>query len=151
MRVTNTFVSMHIVIMCSVIDVLLCHTLRNNTKVLFLSVIIAQKYTPLLKKEKDMKMFMIKAITNTSVNIAISGKNKSELNHHLNSLCLKNPDHVIECVYCSHSIMGIPQFINHLNEDHKKKGEHLCFRCQSMFKIEDNLLTHMSHSKCKKM
>ena len=26
---------------------------------------------------------------------------KSELNHHLNSLCLKNPDCVIECVYCN--------------------------------------------------
>ena len=31
-------------------------------------------------------------------------KHKSELNHHLNSLCLKNPDHVIECVYCGRSI-----------------------------------------------
>ena len=65
--------------------------------------------------------------------------------------CLKNPDRVIECVYCSRSITGIPQFLKHLNEDHKKKGDHLCFRCQALFEVEDDLLTHLSHNKCKKI
>ena len=73
MRVTNTFVSMHIIIMFSNRRTFVSH-LKKQHKSTFLSVIIAQKYTPLLKKEKDMKMFMIKAITNTSVNIAICGK-----------------------------------------------------------------------------
>ena len=54
-------------------------------------------------------------------------KQKSELNHHMKNSCLKNPDRVIECVYCSRSITDIPQSLKHLNEDHKKKGDHLCF------------------------
>ena len=143
---------MHIVIMCSVINVLLCHTLRNNTKVLFLRCNYCMEiYSTPEERERHENLHDKSNYKHQCKYCNKWKKWKSELNQHLNSLCLKNPDCVIECVYCNHSIMGILQFINHLNEDHKKKGEQLCLRCQTMFKIEDNLPTHMSHNKCKKM
>ena len=75
---------------------------------------------------------------------------KSDFNQHLKSSCTKNPDHVIECVYHSTEITGIPQFIHHLNDAYDKSGEHICFHCQSLFDVKDDLLTHISNNKCKK-
>ena len=77
-------------------------------------------------------------------------KRKSDFTKHLNWSCTKNPERVVGCMYCEERIVGIPNFIRHLQKIHKYRDKFVCTHCQVLFQDDKSLQEHLMENKCKK-